>query len=120
MSILLISIYLITEPTLLKEERVTVKDVSVEQNKCSLKTKFTLINNEEISMVVYVKMVGDGVTHAVNFYALEPKGIREELELSNLEVCTTNRNVNIIIEDILEEIQKEAIAEEEAIREAVG
>ena len=42
-AILLISIYLIVEPTQLKEERVTVKDISIEQNKCSLKTKFTLL-----------------------------------------------------------------------------
>ena len=65
-------------------------------------------------------MVGDGIIYAVNFYGLESNETIEGLELRNEEVCARHQDVNVVVEEILEDIKKEAIEEEEAVREAVG
>ena len=132
LGILLITIYSITqssefsevdsniEQLVFRDKSVIVKDVIVEHDKCSLRTKFTLYNNEEKPVVAYIKMVGDGIIYAVNFYGLESNETIEGLELRNEEVCIRHQDVNVVVEQILEDIQKEAIEEEKAVREAVG
>ena len=94
------------EQLVFRDKSVIVKDVIVEHDKCSLRTKFTLYNNEEKPVVAYIKMVGDGIIYAVNFYGLESNETIEGLELRNEEVCARHQDVNVVVEEILEDIKK--------------